>query len=323
MSGDTGAGGRRRTAAARDVPPPRPVPAQQPDARTMPDDGPAAAFTRAARALADAVGGLLADRPDEGGAAGNPAPGRSPVSGLRTVVGAVAGAIRAAHAVPTPDARAASAGTGTDADGSGPDRTPTALLGDLLAAAAPWLPVRDADRLRRTHPGAGVEEIADALVARAARATTGIGAATGGLAAVHWFAPASLLVVPLELGAETLLVAGVELVLIGELHELYGRRPPGDVRERTAAYLSSWSARRAVGEAGVPGLGAVLGAAGVSALRRGMTRRLVRSVPAAAPFLLGAALGGRGNRRATESLAHRLRADLRGRRPVLGRGAGG
>jgi hypothetical protein len=44
-------------------------------------------------------------------------------------------------------------------------------------------------------------------------------------------------------------------------------------------------------------------------------------VPAAAPFLLGAAIAGRGNRRATEALARRVREDLRrGRRPQDGRG---
>ena len=58
---------------------------------------------------------------------------------------------------------------------------PAALLGDLLAAAAPRLPIRDAARLRRAYPGATDDEIADALVARAARLTSGIGAATGGL----------------------------------------------------------------------------------------------------------------------------------------------
>jgi hypothetical protein len=50
-----------------------------------------------------------------------------------------------------------------------------------------------------------------------------------------------------------------------------------------------------------------------------VTRRLAGAVPSAAPFLLGAALGGRVNRRATESLAARLRADLRGPRPPLER----
>ena len=58
--------------------------------------------------------------------------------------------------------------------------------------------------------------------------------------------PGSLLMLPLEVGAETVLVGGVEVVLIGELHELYGRRPAGDARTRASAYLAGWSAQRAV-----------------------------------------------------------------------------
>jgi hypothetical protein len=194
------------------------------------------------------------------------------------------------------------------------------MLGDLLAAAAPRLPIRDTDRLRRAHPGRTEEEIADALVARAAKLTAGIGAATGGLAAAHWMAPPSLLALPIELGAETVLVAAVELVLVGELHELYGRRPPGDARERASAYLASWSARRSADRTGAARLGS-LSAIGLREVRRRLTRRLAGAVPSAAPFLLGAALGGRGNRRATETLAERIRVDLRGPRTPLGPGS--
>jgi hypothetical protein len=47
-----------------------------------------------------------------------------------------------------------------------------------------------------------------------------------------------------------------------------------------------------------------------------VSRRLARAVPAAAPFMIGAALGGRSNRRATENLAERVLADLRAPRPA-------
>ncbi|MCF6506339.1 hypothetical protein E9549_02790 [Blastococcus sp. MG754426] len=281
-----------RTGAPRDVPPPRPVAQQDPPATT--EESPLA---RAGRAVADAVAGLTGGGTE-----------RSAGGGLRDVVGAVAGAVASAlggGAQPAPEASGARV-----ADGDG--RAPGALLGDLLAAAAPRLPIRDRERLRAAHPGASDDEIAEALVQRAARATSGIGAATGGLSAAHWFAPPSLLAVPLELGAETVLVAAVEVVLIGELHELSGRRAPGDAAARAQAYLAAWSEQRAVRDGGVAGLGAVLGAAGVRALRRRVTRRLAGALPAAAPFLVGAALSGRGNRRATESLARRIREDLQG-----------
>ena len=54
----------------------------------------------------------------------------------------------------------------------------------------------------------------------------------------------------------------------------------------------------------------------VRELRRRVSRRLARAIPGAAPFLLGAALSGRANRRSTETLARRIRDDLRqGPRP--------
>lgn len=293
-----------RTGAARDVPAPRPVPPPAP----APFDE--SGVARAARAVADAVAGLVGSagpRPDADAARARRS---AAAAGLRDVIGAVAGAVGTAFAPGTEEqGRPSSA----PADG---ERAPGALLGDLLAAAAPRLPIRDADRLRRAHPGAGDAEIAEALVARATRLTSGIGAATGGLTAAHWFAPPSLLALPLELGAETVLVAGVEVVLIGELHELYGRPAPGDARARAAAYLASWSTQRSVDGTRAAGLGALIGSAGVKALRRRMTRRLAGAIPAAAPFLVGAALAGHGNRRATEALAAQVLAELRAPRPV-------
>ena len=292
-----------RTGAARDVPPPRPVraPAVEPEETTP--------FTRAARAVADAVGGLLGTSPESGTPGADEAP--SATAGLKDVLGALAGAAAAWR-----ERREAGAAT-TPADDGGA-RTPGAFLGDLLAAAAPRLPIRDRDRLRAAYPGATDEEIADALVARSARLTAGIGAATGGLTAVQWFAPPSLLVLPLELGAETVLVAGVEVVLLGELHELHGRPAPGDARERAAAYLASWSDQRAVDGTSRAGLVSVLTTAGLRSLTRRMGRRLARGIPAAAPFLVGAAIAGRGNRRVTESLARRVLADLRAGREGRG-----
>lgn len=291
-----------RTVPVRDVPPPRPVLPRAAGRPTGPpaEEGPLA---RAGRLLAEAVSGLV------GGASEPAGEGRrSTAATLRDVVAAVAAAGSRAG-------RGARDAAPSGADGGEASRSPSALLGDLLATAAPRLPIRDAARLRAVHPGATDDEIADALVARAATLTSGIGAATGGLSAASWLAPPSLLALPLELGAETVLTAAVELVLLGELHELYGRPAPGDARDRALAYLSSWTRQRAVEDSAVPGLGAVLGTAGLRTLSRRMTRRMARSVPGAAPFLVGAALGGRANRKATEALARRVLADLRRPRP--------
>ncbi len=300
-----------RTGAVRDVPPPRPLP-------SPPEPVEETGLARAARAVAEAVAGMVAGRSGDAPPPDAPPPGadqtRSAMSGLRDVVGAVASTVGAAlggDRERTPGEQQPAAA------GDGKDRNPAALLGDLLAAAAPRLPIRDAVRLRQAYPGASDDEIADALTARAARLTSGIGAATGGLSAAHWFAPPSLLALPLELGAETVLVGGVELVLIGELHELYGRRPAGDARARASAYLASWSEQRSVDGTGVrTGLTGLLSTAGVRALRKQMTRRIARGVPAAAPFLIGAAIAGRSNRRATEVLAGKVLTDLRASRPL-------
>jgi hypothetical protein len=298
-----------RTGAARDVPPPRPV--RSTASATSVDE---AGLGRAARAVADAVAGLVgaaagrSDATSTGGGAASTAGGaaRSAVTGLREVVGAVAGAVGAALGAGRDDAREPSAPTGS--------ATPGALR-DVLAAAAPKLPIRDAARLRQAYPGASDEEIADALVARAARVTSGIGAGTGGLSAARWFAPASLVTLPIALGAETVLIAGVEIVLIGELHELYGRPAAGDARSRAASYVASWSEQRPVDGPTTAGLAALLGSAGMRALRNQVPRKLAGAIPSGAPFMLGAALAGRGNRRATEALAERIRSDLRTVRP--------
>jgi hypothetical protein len=199
------------------------------------------------------------------------------------------------------------AGSRTDAGGA---RAPGGLLDDLLDAAVPRLLIRDRDRLRQAHPGASDGEIADALVARATRLTGAIGAATGGLAAAQKVVPTSLLAVPLEIGAQTLLVGAVEVVLVGKLHELAGRRPAGDARARARAYLTRWTDERAVGSQAAGGVFSTLGAAGAAALRRRITRRMARGTTSMAPLMVGATLSSRANRKATVTLADRLRADL-------------
>ncbi|MPQ96742.1 hypothetical protein GB931_02160 [Modestobacter sp. I12A-02628] len=305
-----------RTGALRDVPPPRPVTTP---AATPPSDPAGGGFGRAARAVADAVAGLLG--PDPAGSptpgpgtagqgpagAGQAAGGRSTGAALREVLVAVAGALR-------PGSGGGATTGSTPTGGSGAGRTGWAgsgVFGDLLAAAAPRLPIRDAARLRAAYPGATDAEIADALVARAVTLTSGIGMATGGLSAAQWLAPPSLVALPLELGTETVLVAAVEVVLLGELHELYGRPAPGDAAQRAAAYLASWSTQRAVGRDAHGSRFAGLATAGVHALQRRVTRRLVGNATTAAPMLLGAALGARSNRKGTEKLAAAVLADLR------------
>jgi len=299
----------RRAGSPRDVPPPRPVGAPVEGEVVGGDSG----LGSAARALADAVAGLLGNGGTGGakdgtaGSSGRPGAGARAATGvLADVVAAVAGAARSAR---NPSAGGDAAGR---AAGGGKSRgfAPGGLLTDLLDAAAPRLPIRDRERLRRAYPGMSDGDIADALAARAARLTGGVGAATGGLAAAQWFAPPSMVAVPLELGAQTVLVAAVEVVLVGELHELAGRPATGDARERAAAYLGSWTSQRPVGSQTRGGLFATLSSVSTAAVRRRITQRLARSTTSMAPLLVGATLAARGNRKATHALADRLRAEL-------------
>ena len=125
------------------------------------------------------------------------------------------------------------------------------LLADVLADAAPRLRIRDAATLRAHHPGLSDDEIADTLVRNAARTTATFGAAVGALAAVEFAAPPTLLAAPVQLAAETLAVAAVEVKLIAELHEILGQpaqRQPAP--SAGSAYLTSWIAAARPGSQG-------------------------------------------------------------------------
>lgn len=186
-----------------------------------------------------------------------------------------------------------------------------AFLAELLTTTATRLPLRDKATLIEHHPGCDTEQIADSLVAAASRVSGAIGGAAGGLAAAQWLATPSLIAIPVELAAETLLVAAVELKLVAELHEIYDARPPGEVGERATAYLGSWTAQRGLrGDPETAGLSSRLAAAGTVALRKRITGRLARNVGSFLPFLAGAVIGAGNNSSGTRKLSRRLRADL-------------
>jgi hypothetical protein len=187
-------------------------------------------------------------------------------------------------------------------------------LADELLDITPRIPVRDGALLRAHHPGRTDAEIADALIRHASRATAGIGAAAGAVASAEYLAPATLLAVPVQLAAETLAVAAVEIKLVAELHELAGVTVRGPLSERASAYLMSWVRRRAIDPtvAGT-GLAAMLGHTAKRELRARLMRRLGRNMTSLAPLLAGAAAGAEVNRRATRALGEKLLDDLYGR----------
>ncbi|PRH80991.1 hypothetical protein C6N75_01130 [Streptomyces solincola] len=179
-------------------------------------------------------------------------------------------------------------------------------LADRLIELAPRIPVRDLDTLRRHFPGLGPEEIADRLVAGAANAASTVGAGVGA-AAMLPVPPA----MPAEMAAEITGIAAIELKLIAELHEVYGRRPPGTFSERAGAYLTSWTEERGIDVSKPASVNAALGGRMRRELRRAVTKRMVRNLPNLVPFMIGAVVGAAMNRRDTRKLAARIREDLR------------
>ncbi|SCL33093.1 hypothetical protein GA0074692_3489 [Micromonospora pallida] len=189
---------------------------------------------------------------------------------------------------------------------------------DTVGEIAPYVPVRDLATLRRHHAGLDGDALAERLVRNASRATAGVGAAGGGVAAVEWAVTPTLLSAPVLLAAETVAVVAIELKLIGELHEVYGVALPTAGTQRAVALVQSWATQRGINPT-APGVGvaAVLGTAARKELRDSLLRRFGRNLTTLAPFLAGAAVAGYLNRRATRTVGDQIRADLRRQRSVL------
>ncbi|MEV7033583.1 hypothetical protein AB0N99_25580 [Streptomyces sp. NPDC093272] len=185
-------------------------------------------------------------------------------------------------------------------------RAGLAYLADRIIEIAPRVPVRDLATLRRQFPGLGPEQLADKLVAGAAGGTSAVGAGVGA-AAMLPVPPA----MPTELAAEITGVAAIELKLIAELHEVYGVRPPGNLKDRSTAYLASWSGERGIDVMKPSTINGALGGHMKRELRQQIMKRMVRDLPNLMPFMVGAAVGAVMNRRDTKKLAARIRADLR------------
>jgi hypothetical protein len=182
-------------------------------------------------------------------------------------------------------------------------------LSTQVLTMAPRLPVRELATLRAQYPDRTPDQIADALIEGASRASATVGVAVGAWAVLP-FVPAA----GVEIATETLSVVGIEIKLVAELHEVYGMCAPGNMVERMTAYVGAWAQRRGVGLA--PG-GLVLAAGSPIArqLQRRLAARAGRSAFSLAPLLTGAVAGGLINRRETRKLGRLLKDDLRRRSP--------
>jgi hypothetical protein len=180
-----------------------------------------------------------------------------------------------------------------------------------VVAMGPRLRFRDQAALRAQFPGESDDQIAQRLIERAARAAAAVGGTTG-----LWAALPVLPAFPAEVAAETLVVVGIEVKLVAELHEIYGMGAPGSGTERARAYIGSWASRRGIYQVD----GGLLLVAG-SPLARQLTRRLAarvrRSTFALAPLFTGMLAGAVLNRRETRRLGREIRDDLRQRRRTV------
>lgn len=208
-------------------------------------------------------------------------------------------------------ATARTAGRGMRATGRGMRtarrgvRGRTGWLAAQVVAMAPRLRVRNQAALQAQFPGRQPDQIADALIEGASRASATVGGAVGA-----WAALPVLPAFPAEVVTETLALVGIEIKLVAELHEAYGVPAPGNTRERMSAYVAAWSHRRGV--AMVPG-GLLLAAGSPLArrLRWRLAARVSRSAFSLGPLFTGAIAGAMLNRRETRRLGHDVRRDLR------------
>lgn len=188
---------------------------------------------------------------------------------------------------------------------------------------APRVPIRDLATLQEQHGGLSGPALAGELIKHASRVAGALGAASGALIGAEELAPPAWVTIPIELVVETLAIAAVELKLIAELHEVFGRPVRGSGTERGMALARAWADRRGVQvgalAVGAGGLREALGHGTKHELmrqvRKRLIRRLGRSSLSAAPFLAGAAIGAGVNSRGTRALGEAVVRDLAGPRP--------
>lgn len=193
-------------------------------------------------------------------------------------------------------------------------------LADVLVDTAPHIPVRDLRTLQDHHHGLTGDRLASELIRAASLTTAAIGAVAGAVAGAEELAPPTWLAIPGELLVETLAVVAVELKLVAELQEVYGRPLQGSTTDKSLAVVRAWAEGRGVTaqtftEPG--GLGSAFGRSTrrelTRLLQRRLARRALRNSSALSPFLTGAVAAAELNRRATRSLGDKVARDL-GRR---------
>jgi len=237
----------------------------------------------------------------------------------RRLTASLAAAARSGARATGRGVRAARRGAGSARRGMGSARRGMGSGGGRLVtqvvAMAQRLRIRDQAALRAQFPGKSAEEVADALIEGATRASAAVGGAVGA-----WAALPVLPAYPVEVATETLALIGIEIKLVAELHEAYGMPATGTRMERMTAYIAAWAHRRGVFM--VPtGLVLAAGSPLARRLRWRLATRMSRSAFSLGPLLTGAFAGAMLNRQETRRLGHSVRTDLR-RQVQQGNGTG-
>jgi hypothetical protein len=201
---------------------------------------------------------------------------------------------------------ARAAGRGVRAARRGAGWSSSWLTAQVLAMA-PRLKVRDRAALEAQFPGLPREELAGALIEGASRAAATVGGAIGA-----WAALPTVPAFPVEVATETLVLVGIEIKLVAELHEVYRMPAPGGPVDKMTAYVAAWAQRRGVALA-PSGLILAAGSPITRRLRRRLASRATESALALGPMFTGAAAGALINRWETRRLGEEVRADLRRR----------
>jgi hypothetical protein len=190
-------------------------------------------------------------------------------------------------------------------------------LAGVVTDVAPRIPVRSLDLLVAQNGGLTGHPLAEALITKASRTSAAIGAAAGAIIGAEELLPPSWVIMPIELAAETLAIAAVEMKLIAELQEVYGRPVSGTPSQRGMAIVVAWAERRGVTPMAFATPGGLAEALGrgtrehfTRLLRRRLLGRMGRNLTSLAPLLAGAAAGAELNRRATRSFGEAVAKDI-------------
>jgi hypothetical protein len=177
-----------------------------------------------------------------------------------------------------------------------------ARLKDGLSSLVPRTHARNLTQLRAAHPGLAPDELAQRLVADAARNS----AAIGTVAACCAFAPIPA-AAPLATAGESAAASALQLRLTAELHTVYGLLDPSPVNEGGTGYLAQWASR---GSGGVVTSLEALRALAL-AVTRSLPKKLLRRMRPRTLFTASAVIAGLHRGRTTRRYGEALRRDLR------------